>query len=219
MKDMSFFLQTQFPSFESTSCAGTILPFLEQNKYTHFPISENGIWIGNARTEDLYSLDASEKIDKILYNLEFFYTDTETQWPILWSMFLQNDSTIIPVLDQDKQLLGIYAKNDLLDLWDETPAFTERGISILLEKSQLHYSFSEISQIVEQNNAKVFSLLIVEFNNDNATLLLRTNNNNTLEILNELRRFGYQIISDHSEDNHYNQLKDHSEYLNKYLNI
>ncbi len=219
MKDMSFFLQSQFPSIESTSYVHNILPYLEQNEYTHFPICTDGIWIGNARTEDLYNLENSDKIDRIIFDLDFFHTDLETQWPILWSLFLQNDSNIIPVLNKDKQLLGVYTKKDLLEIWDETPAMTERGVSILLEKDELHYSFSEISQIVEQNNAKLFSLLIIEFVNNKATILLRTDNNNTLEILNELRRFGYQIISDHSEDNHYNQLKDHSEYLNKYLNI
>ena len=38
-------------------------------------------------------------------------------------------------------------------------------------------------------------------------------------IIQTFRRYNYEIISEHQEDNYINNLKERSEYLDKYLNI
>jgi hypothetical protein len=39
------------------------------------------------------------------------------------------------------------------------------------------------------------------------------------EIIQTFRRYDYEIISEHHEDNYINTLKERSDYLDKYLNI
>ncbi len=39
------------------------------------------------------------------------------------------------------------------------------------------------------------------------------------EIIQSFRRYDYEIISEHFEDNYINTLKERSDYLDKYLNI
>jgi hypothetical protein len=39
------------------------------------------------------------------------------------------------------------------------------------------------------------------------------------EIIQTFRRYNYEIISEHQEDNYINNLKERSDYLDKYLNI
>ena len=39
------------------------------------------------------------------------------------------------------------------------------------------------------------------------------------EIIQTFRRYNYEIITEHQEDNYLNSLKERSEYLDKYLNI
>jgi hypothetical protein len=39
------------------------------------------------------------------------------------------------------------------------------------------------------------------------------------ELIQSFRRYEYEIISDHDEDNYWNNLKERSDYLDKYLNI
>ena len=39
------------------------------------------------------------------------------------------------------------------------------------------------------------------------------------DIIQTFRRYNYEIISEHNEDNYINNLKERSDYLDKYLNI
>jgi hypothetical protein len=39
------------------------------------------------------------------------------------------------------------------------------------------------------------------------------------EIIQTFRRYNYEIVSEHQEDDYLNNLKERSEYLNKYLNM
>jgi hypothetical protein len=39
------------------------------------------------------------------------------------------------------------------------------------------------------------------------------------EIIQTFRRYNYEIVSEHQEDNYINNLKERSDYLDKYLNI
>ena len=39
------------------------------------------------------------------------------------------------------------------------------------------------------------------------------------DIIQTFRRYNYDIVSEHEEDNYINNLKERSEYLDKYLNI
>jgi hypothetical protein len=39
------------------------------------------------------------------------------------------------------------------------------------------------------------------------------------EIIQSFRRYNYEIISEHQEDNYINSLKERSDYLDKYLNM
>ena len=41
----------------------------------------------------------------------------------------------------------------------------------------------------------------------------------TNEIIQTFRRYNYEIVSEHHEDNYINNLRERSEYLEKYLNI
>ena len=39
------------------------------------------------------------------------------------------------------------------------------------------------------------------------------------KIIQSFRRYNYEIVSEHHEDNYINNLKERSDYLDKYLNI
>ena len=81
------------------------------------------------------------------------------------------------------------------------------------------YSFSEISQIVESNDAKLLGAFVSSIENDIVQITLKINNSTFSEIIQTFRRYKYNIISAHEEDNYLESLKDRSNYLNKYLNI
>lgn len=218
-KDMSFFLKTNLPEVTLHTTVRQALAISTAQRLTHLPVTQNETWIGNINVEDLYTLKEEDILENLKHSMEYFFTSNNTNWFGTWELFIQNDTNILPVLNTERKLTGIYTKTDFSEIWSDQPIFTEKGTSVFLQKNNIHYSFSEICQIVETNNAKVLGIFIYKFDNDKANILLKTNSINTQDIINALRRHEYEILSEHPEDEHYNQLKARSEYLNKYLNI
>jgi hypothetical protein len=78
---------------------------------------------------------------------------------------------------------------------------------------------SQIAQIVESNNAKILGLFISKIENQNTEITLKISLGGLNEIIQTFRRFEYKIISQHQEDSYIENLKERSDYLDKYLNI
>ena len=78
---------------------------------------------------------------------------------------------------------------------------------------------SQIAQIVESNNGKLLGLFVSEANNEKVQVTVKITLGSLNDIIQTFRRYNYEIMSEHHEDNYMNNLKERSEYLDKYLNM
>ena len=106
-----------------------------------------------------------------------------------------------------------------MHLFNDTPFFSEPGGILVVEKGINDYSFSEIAQIVESNNAKILGAFITGMDGDLTRITLKIGDASLNEIIQTFRRYSYNIISGHEEDSYLESLKDRSQYLDKYLNM
>ena len=125
----------------------------------------------------------------------------------------------MPILDTNNKYLGYYELNDIIHLFNETPFLAEPGGILIVEKGINDYSFSEISQIVESNDAKLLGAFISKMDGDLVRITLKIANSSLNEIIQTFRRYSYIIVSGHEEDAYIESLKDRSQYLDKYLNM
>ena len=88
-----------------------------------------------------------------------------------------------------------------------------------MQKAILDYSMSQITQIVESNNGRLLGLFISEATTDTVQITVKISLGAMNEIIQTFRRYNYEIISEHQEDNYITNLKERSDYLDKYLNI
>ncbi|WP_336245903.1 CBS domain-containing protein [Myroides oncorhynchi] len=222
MLSPDFFLITDYPVCKLNTLIKDILPLLEKNNYSHIPvINMDNIWIGNINTEDIYVAGEESSIQDVMYDLEKFYLlETSNLNPFdFFDLFNQCDTNTIPLLDEEGYIKGVYSRDYLLNEWSKTMFFDEKGTTFVIERGNSEYSFSEITQIIEVNNARIIGLLLLSSTNNRTQILIKTNSVNTKTILEDLRRYGYDIVSTLSEDTHINDLKERTDYLNKYLNI
>jgi hypothetical protein len=78
---------------------------------------------------------------------------------------------------------------------------------------------SQITQIVESNNGKLLGLFISDTDVESVQVTMKISLGAMNDIIQTFRRYNYEIISEHQEDNYINNLKERSDYLDKYLNI
>jgi len=111
--------------------------------------------------------------------------------------------TLVPVLNHEKQYLGVITQEGLTRKFAHLLAMQQPGGIIELEMSQHDYSLSEISQIVESNNGRILSLYVAA-SEDNTKLrvTLKINLTDLTSILETLNRYNYTVVSSHmsSED-------------------
>ena len=185
--------------------------------YSHIPILNNGDYLGCLSETDAMCFESMDKVNDLKYAIEVFYVQNSTLWLNVLKSFAENDSNIMPVLDAENNYLGYYRLNDIISIFNNTPFFCERGGIIVVEKSNINFSFSEISQIVESNNVKIFGAFISNTGNEFSQITIKTGSSDLTQIILDFRRFGYNIISEHEDDELLKTLKERSYYLNNYL--
>lgn len=191
-----------------------------QLSYSHIPIrNDDGTFMGSFFETDAHCFEGDKGLSEYMYAVEDFFVRDTTLWLDVLEAFAQNSSNIMPVLSEQNVYLGYYELNDIISLFNESPFFFEAGGVLVVEKGINDYSFSEISQIVESNNGKLLGAFISKMKNDIVQITLKIGNTGLNDIIQTFRRYSYNIVSGHEEDSYTQNLKERSDYLNKYLNM
>lgn len=187
---------------------------------THFPVIENDKLLGSFAEDDIRtSENKNQELVENAHLLNSFFADKKATVLELLKIFADNDTNIIPVLDEDKNYMGYYDLRDVLDVFSTNPFMIEESETLIVEKLENDYSMSEITQIVESNNGKILGLYISEKKEGIVQITLKIISKDIHEIMHTFRRYEYKIISVHENDIYLEDLKNRSEYLQKYLEM
>lgn len=192
---------------------------LDEISFSHFPVVEEGVYIGCIIKDDLETFDGDKKVADYRFTLEPFFARTTMIWLDVLEVFAKNHTNLVPVLDENNQYKGYYEIEDIINFFHETPFLKEQGGIIIVQKGILDYSMSQVAQIVESNNGKLLGLFVSEATTENVQITIKISLGGMNDIIQTFRRYNYEIISEHQEDNYINNLKERSDYLDKYLNI
>ncbi len=188
--------------------------------FTHIPIVENGHLYGLIAESDLLGYEDDYKcINEIRFNLQSFFTYNDVVYLDLIKNFSLSEANILPVLSKNNKYLGYYELSDILHLLSSTPFLLEESNTLIVSKHKSDYSISEIAQIVESNDAKLYGIFVSGIEADQVIVILKIYSDNINDVIHTFRRYDYQIIVGINEDEYLDDLKRRSDYLQKYLNI
>lgn len=205
--------------FPTTASIKVIQETFNQLTYSHLIIEKDGEFTGCVSETDAHCFESDKTLADFQYALEPFFVRKTTHWLDILEAFALHNSNIMPVLDATNMYLGYYELNDILHCFNDTPFLNETGGIIVVEKGAKDYSFSEITQIVETNDAKILGVFISKSNADLTQITLKIGHQGMNAIVQTFRRYSYTVISNHEEDTFLEDLKKRSDYLDKYLNI
>jgi hypothetical protein len=106
-----------------------------------------------------------------------------------------------------------------LNIFKCTPFLHEEGVILVISRDINDYSFSEITQIVESNNATLFGAFVSKIENNMAEITLKLSLHDINNTLHSFRRYNYEILNEFEKDDYLEELNERSNYLQKYLNI
>ena len=187
---------------------------------THFPVIENTKLIGSIAEADIQTIENKEDVlGSYSHLLNSFFADKKATVLELLKIFADNDTNIIPVLNDYKEYIGYFDLSDILDIFSTSPFMIEESETLIIEKIRTDYSMSEVAQIIESNGGKLLGLYVSEKKSDSIQITLKVISNEINEIMQTFRRYDYKIISMHENDIYLEDLKNRSEYLQKYLEM
>lgn len=219
MTEIKDYINNNYKAIDSQQTIAVVQGFFDDLNFSHFPVIEQGIYIGSIASDDVEAFDIDKKIIDYSYTLEGFFVKTDMNWIDVLTIFARNHTNLVPVLDQSNKYVGYYEIEDVIKFFTETPFIKEQGSVIIVKKKIVDYSMSQIIQIIESNDGKILGIFISEADLEYIQVTIKLSLGVMNDIIQSFRSYNYEIISDHQEDNYINTLKERSEYLEKYLNI
>jgi hypothetical protein len=219
MLEINAYINNDFKAIDSLDTIKTVQEFFGEVHFSHFPVVEEGIYIGSIAADDVDAFEFDKKISDYRYALSGFFARKSMFWLDVLEIFARNQTTIIPVLDNLNKYIGYYEITDVIKNFYETPFVNELGGILIVEKGVLDFSMSQVVQIVESNQGKVLGIYISEATTDKIQVTIKLALGGLNEIIQTFRRYGFEIVSQHQEDAYIINLKERSDYLDKYLNI
>lgn len=188
--------------------------------FTHLPVVEDGRLIGLVIEDDIRNYEQEDnEIATLQYLFEFFYANEKDNWFQLFQKFASTEANILPVLTENKEYLGYIELQDVLHIINNTPFLSEEGTVLVVSIEKENYSFSRIAQIIESNNATLFGAFISNVANNITEVTLKLSSENLNSIIQTFRRYNYTIELGLHEDLYLQEMKERSDYLQKYLDI
>ncbi|ALM49617.1 acetoin utilization protein acuB [Flavobacterium psychrophilum] len=219
MTEITDFINNDIKPLRITDTAADAQDLFADYTFSHFPVLEEGVYIGAARAEDIELEDIDKTMADLRFGFDRFFVRNTALWLDVLEVFAKNETNLVPVLDKDNKYLGYYEITDIITFFHETPFLKETGGIIVVEKGINDYSISQAAQIVESNNGRLLGLFISEASMDKVQITIKISLGGMSDILQTFRRYNYEIITEHQEDEYLNTLKERSDYLDKYLNI
>jgi len=128
--------------------------------------------------------------------------------------------TVIPVITNDSEYAGSIIATDLLKQLGRMTGVNDTGGVIVLEMEKVSFSFSEISKLVETNDAQITQLnTYTDAHSGSFFIILRINKLEISDIIATFQRYEYQVKYYFGEELYENELRSNYDHLMNYLNI
>jgi acetoin utilization protein AcuB len=205
-----------------TSDTGTkALSWMEIFRIKHLPIVNHREFLGLISDADIYDLNnPNEPVGNHALSLTKPYVTEDQHIYEVIELLSRLELTLVPVLNHEKQYLGVITQEELTQHFAHLSAMQQPGGIIELEMNDRDYSLSEISQIVESNNARILSLYVAS-NGEKSKLrvTLKINLTDLTSVMRTFERYNYTVVSSHMSDEDLDQFyQERFDVFLKYLN-
>ncbi len=208
-------ISDSIPALKTSDTVQKVLDRMAEFRVSHLPIVNQEQILGLISEDDLIEVaDYDAPIGGLSLSLRNYcvYEDQHVYDAIRLINELQ--ITVVPVLDYQKNYLGIIALNTLVEYFATLTSVREPGSIIVLEIGNRDNSLAHVAQIVESENAQILSSYVRHFPDSiKLELTLKLNRTDVAQIVASFLRYDYvvkatfnDLKADDGSQDRYNQL-------------
>lgn len=208
------------PPLKTSDTIQKSLERMNEFKLFHLPIVNEVQLLGLvSENELLEARDQQSPLGNLTLSVvnAFVYNDVHVYDVI--KLFQELKLSIVPVLDRQKNYLGLISIHNFVASIADMFALKENGGIIVLNVGNRNNSFAQMAQIVESDNAQILSSYVSSF--PYSTLLevtLKINKTELSAIVATFERYNYEVKAVYNSEV-YNDYEDRFNALMNYLNV
>lgn len=214
-------INNNIPRLQLQDTVAKALLLIDDFRLTHLPVVSDAKYLGLVSEEDL--LDAEDsKLPIEAMQENFVYAAVRDNEHFLGAVNCSNqfDTTVVPVVNEEKEFIGSITNRELLKVLGNFSGTNEIGGLIVLEMERSQFAISEISRIVESNDATIYHLnTTIDPDTGMFTVTIHINKKEIAAIVATFERYEFDVIYYFGNENFENEIHTNYRHLMNYLDI
>ncbi len=210
------------PPLKPTDEVDKAIMWMEELRVSELPVVDEGKFLGILNEDLIFDNNSNETIvQNLVLTGNNSYLKEQSHYYEILKMSYDESVSLVAILDADESYLGVVSIRDVVEAFAQTSSITSPGAIFILSMGVTDYSLTEISRLVESNDAKIISshTAVDEDDPSIVRLTLKINTEDASKVLATLERFGYTVVSQFSNQSTEDKDKDRYDILMKYLQI
>jgi len=214
-------INNSVPHLRLQDTVSKALQLINDFRLTHLPVIDNEKYLGLISEDDLLEAE-DENISVEMLKEKFLVNSVGDNEHFLAAVNFYNqfETTIVPVINEERELTGVITTANLLKALGDFSGANSIGGIIVLEMERNQFAISEISRIVESNDASILHLNTTP-NPDTGilTVTIHLNKKDVAAIIASFERYQYNIIGYFGNEKFENEIHSNFRHLMNYLDI
>lgn len=191
-----------------TDTGSLALNWMEDFGVVHLPVADKDNYLGLVKNSDIYSReDMDEPLNVSKIPLHMFYVQTDAHFFDVLRLADTEKLSVVPVLDHQNHYKGSITQSEIIQAMANFTSVTQPGGILVLEINAQQYSLSEISRIIEANDAKILHAAVTSSpDSTQLEVTIKVSVMDLSSIIQTLNRYDYIIKASFAEESQYDSL-------------
>jgi acetoin utilization protein AcuB len=214
-------LSITIPPLQLTDSVGRAQDLMADLHVAHLPVVENDKLIGMVSEDSLLNV-SDDALTLSQLQQEFSHIAVHADTHFIEAVQFANEFhlTVVPVVEKESEYVGAISATDLLKQVGKIMGVNNPGAVIVLEMDKISFSFSEISKLVETNDAQITQLnTFWDAPTSTFYVTLKINRLEISDIIATFQRYEYKVKYYFGEELYENELRSNYDHLMNYLSI
>ncbi len=214
-------INNNIPRLQLQDSVSKALQLINDFRVTHLAVVSEDKYLGMICEDDLLDVDQEKGTIEFLQE-QFIAASVKENEHFLNAVRYCNqfDTSVVPVINEEHELVGVITVTELLKALGDFSGANEIGGIIVMEMERSQFAISEISRIVESNDATVLHLnTTIQPDTGLLTVSLHLNKKEIAAIVSAFERYDYDIIYYFGDEKFENEIHSNYRHLMSYLDI
>jgi CBS domain-containing protein len=187
---------------------------------SHLPVLQDNTYLGLIAADDLLDANPADTIGSLLHDLQPFSVNADEHFSLAVRTMASRQLSVIAVVGASQEYAGAISREKLfVQLATQTGMLTG-GAMVVITMEPHQFSISELSKLVETNDAHITQLnTVIDELSGHLTVTIRINRQEVSDVIATLQRYDYQVLYYSGEEHYENELRRNYNHLMNFLTI